>query len=99
GLEVAASLRTRGIAVDVVAPSGMVFDKTFGPTLSGFLQQLHETNGVRFHLNDSVRAIDQKHVTLVSGQRIEADLVVVGIGVRPSVAVAQWARLDMADGV
>ena len=99
GLEAAAALRARGVGVDVVAPSGMVFDRLFGPTLSTFIQRLHESNGVKFHLGDSVRAIDRTHVTLVSGARIPADLVVVGIGVRPSVAVAQWARLEMADGV
>jgi NADPH-dependent 2,4-dienoyl-CoA reductase/sulfur reductase-like enzyme len=99
GLEVAASLRTRGIDVDLVAPSGMVFEKIFGPTLSVFIQRLHESNGVTFHLGTSVKAIDAGHVTLVSGKRLPADLVVVGIGVRPSVAVAQWARLEVAQGI
>lgn len=99
GLEVAAALRTRGIAVDLVAPSGMVFDRVFGPTLSTFIQRLHESNGVRFHLGTSVKAIDPTEVTLVNGKRIPADLVVVGIGVRPSVAVAQWARLEVAQGI
>jgi NADPH-dependent 2,4-dienoyl-CoA reductase/sulfur reductase-like enzyme/nitrite reductase/ring-hydroxylating ferredoxin subunit len=99
GLEVAASLRTRGIEVDLVAPSGMVLERIFGPTLSSFIQRLHESNGVRFHLDNSVKAIDPTHVTLVSGKRIAADLVVVGIGVRPSVAVAQWAGLEIAQGI
>ncbi len=99
GLEVAAALRTRGIAVDLVAPSGMVFDKIFGPTLSMFIQRLHESKGVTFHLGTSVKAIDSTHVTLVSGKRIPADFVAVGIGVRPSVAVAQWARLEVAQGI
>lgn len=99
GLEVAASLRTRGIEVDLVAPSGMVFDRIFGPTLSAFVQRLHESNGVRFHLANSVKAIDETHVTLVSGKRIPADFVVVGIGVRPAVAIAQWAQLEIAQGI
>ena len=99
GLEVSAALRARGLDVDVVAPSGIVFEGLFGPTISTFIQELHRSNGVRFHLNDSVRAIDETHVTLVSGKRITADLVVVGIGVRPSLAAAQWAHLRVADGV
>lgn len=99
GLEVTAALRARGLEVDVIAPSGMVFERIFGPTMSTFIQDLHRANGVTFHLNDSVRGIDETHVTLVSGKRIAADLVVVGIGVRPSLAAAQWARLRVADGV
>jgi len=99
GLEVSAALRARGLEVDVVAPSGMVFEGIFGPKISTFIQDLHRSNGVRFHLRDSVRAIDDTHVTLVSGKRIAADLVVVGIGVRPSLAPAQWAHLRVADGV
>jgi NADPH-dependent 2,4-dienoyl-CoA reductase/sulfur reductase-like enzyme/nitrite reductase/ring-hydroxylating ferredoxin subunit len=99
GLEVAASLRTRGIEVDLVAPSGMVFERVFGPTLSRFIQRLHEANGVTFHLANTVKAIDQTHVTLLNGTRIPADFVVVGIGVRPSVAVAQWARLEVGQGI
>ena len=99
GLEVAASLRTRGIEVDLVAPSGMAFERIFGPTLCKFIQRLHESNGVTFHFGNSVKAIDPTHVTLASGKRIAADFVVVGIGVRPSVAVAQWARLEVAQGI
>jgi NADPH-dependent 2,4-dienoyl-CoA reductase/sulfur reductase-like enzyme/nitrite reductase/ring-hydroxylating ferredoxin subunit len=99
GLEAAAALRMRGVEVDVVASSGRVFDRVFGPRLSTFIQRLHESHGVRFHLDDGVRAIDETHVTLLTGKRIAADLVVVGVGVRPSVAIAQWAHLDVADGV
>jgi NADPH-dependent 2,4-dienoyl-CoA reductase/sulfur reductase-like enzyme len=99
GLEVAASLRARGVDVDLVAPSGLAFERIFGPTLSAFIQRLHEAHGVSFHLGASVKAIDATHVTLTSGKRLPADLVVVGIGVRPSVAVAQWARLEISQGI
>ena len=99
GLEVAASLRARGVDVDLVAPSGLGFERIFGPTLSAFIQRLHESHGVSFHLGASVKAIDATHVTLTSGKRLPADLVVVGIGVRPSVAVAQWARLEISQGI
>ena len=99
GLEAAAALRARGVQVDLVASSGRVFERAFGPKLSAFIQRLHEAHGVTFHLKDSIRAIDETHVTLVSGEQIPADLVVVGVGVRPSVAIAQWAQLRVADGV
>lgn len=99
GLEAAASLRARGIEVDVVAQGRSPLEPIFGPALSGFIKALHESRGVRFHMNESVRAIDETHVTLSGGAKIEAQLVVVGIGVRPSVAVAQWAKLNVGDGV
>jgi len=99
GLEVSAALRARGVAVDLVAPNGMTFERLFGPALSAFVRRLHEANGVTFHGGDAVRAIDATHVTLATGQRLPADLVVAGIGVRPSVAIAQWAKLDVSDGV
>ncbi|HVX41834.1 MAG TPA: FAD-dependent oxidoreductase [Gemmatimonadaceae bacterium] len=99
GLEAAASLRARGIEVDVVAQGRTPLEPVFGPELSAFVRGLHESRGVRFHVNETVRAIDESHVTLSGGGRLEAQLVVVGIGVRPSVAVAQWAKLDVGDGV
>ncbi len=99
GLEVAASLVARGLDVHVVAQGRQPLEHVFGPVLSRFIQSLHESRGVRFHMHEHVRAVDETHVTLSSGDKLEAQLVVVGIGVRPSVAVAQWAKLDVGDGV
>ena len=51
--------------------------------MGDFVRALHEEHGVIFHLGDTVAAIDGRKATLKSGGTLEADLVVVGVGVRP----------------
>ncbi len=99
GLEVAASLRTRGLEVAVVSHDALPLSPVLGPELGWMLQRLHEDHGVRFHLKDTVAAVDAGRVTLKSGVALDADLVVVGIGVRPGVALAAWAGLKVENGV
>ncbi len=99
GLEVAASLRTRGLDIQVVGTETVLMAKVLGPEVGGFIRRLHEDHGVTFHLGTTVTAIDTRSVTLQSGERLDADLVVIGIGVRPSVALAQEAGLVVDHGV
>ncbi|UWU74479.1 FAD-dependent oxidoreductase [Bradyrhizobium huanghuaihaiense] len=99
GLEVAASLRARKLEVHVVAPEERPMQKVLGSEMGDFIRTLHEENGVNFHLKDTVERLDGAHATLKSGAVIEADLVVVGIGVRPRLALAEQAGLAADRGV
>ena len=99
GLEVAASLRARHIAVDVVAPETRPMERVMGPTISDMVRRIHEEHGVTFHLGATATNIDRDCVTLSTGKRLVADLVVVGIGVRPATALAEQAGLVIDRGI
>jgi len=99
GLEVASALRARDIEVDVVAPDARPMERVLGPQLGDFVRALHEEHGVRFHLEDTVKAIDGTRVMLKGGQALDADLVVVGVGVHPRIELAQASGLALDRGV
>jgi NADPH-dependent 2,4-dienoyl-CoA reductase/sulfur reductase-like enzyme len=99
GMEVTASLRARGLEVHVVAPDELPFERTLGPELGEFLRGVHADHDVHFHLGQSVGAIDAQSVTLSEGERLAADMVILGVGVRPSLALAQAAGLTIDRGV
>jgi NADPH-dependent 2,4-dienoyl-CoA reductase/sulfur reductase-like enzyme/nitrite reductase/ring-hydroxylating ferredoxin subunit len=99
GLEAAASLRARDIEVHVVGLEARPMERVLGPQLGDFVRALHEEHGVIFHLGDTVVAIDGRRATLRSGGVLEADVVVVGVGVRPRLALAEQAGLAVDRGV
>ena len=99
GLEAAAALRARDIEVHVVGLEARPMERVLGPQMGDFVRALHEEHGVIFHLGDTVIAIDGKRATLKSGGTIEAEIVVVGVGVRPRLALAEQAGLALDRGV
>ena len=98
-LEATASLRHRGVEVDIVSVEEVPLDRVFGKELGEQLQRLHERNGVRFHLSSVVTGFDGEAVTLADGGRVSGDFVLLGIGVHPRTAVAESAGATIDNGV
>ncbi|HJT16624.1 MAG TPA: FAD-dependent oxidoreductase [Thermoanaerobaculia bacterium] len=99
GLEVAASLRARKVEVTVVAPEDIPLARIMGDDVGRFVQRLHESNGVRFFLGTGVKSIERDAVITANGQRLPADFVVMGGGVRPNVKLAESAGLKIDNGI
>ena len=99
GLEVSASLRTRGIAVDVVAPEHVPLERVMGAEVGRFVQLLHEARGVVFHLDETVTSVAGRTVALSGGGTLDADFVVMGVGVKPAVAIAEKSGLAVHRGI
>jgi NADPH-dependent 2,4-dienoyl-CoA reductase/sulfur reductase-like enzyme/nitrite reductase/ring-hydroxylating ferredoxin subunit len=99
GLEAAASLRTRGLEVEVVGLDRVPMEKVLGTEVGSHVRKLHEQHGVVFHLGTSPVSIEDDGVVLRDGSRLEADLVLIGVGVRPDLALAQQAGLALDRGV
>lgn len=99
GLEVAASLRMRGLAVTVVAPESIPLAVVLGDDLGRYLHNLHESKGVGFRLGTQPTAVRLDSLELADGSALDADLVVFGIGVVPRVALAEAAGLTVDNGI
>jgi NADPH-dependent 2,4-dienoyl-CoA reductase/sulfur reductase-like enzyme/nitrite reductase/ring-hydroxylating ferredoxin subunit len=99
GLEVAASLRSRGLAVTVVAPEAVPLEKVMGAQVGGFIRKLHEEKGVSFQLGRKPAAVEADGVTLDDGKKLPAELVVIGVGVVPVVDLAELAGCRVDRGV
>jgi NADPH-dependent 2,4-dienoyl-CoA reductase/sulfur reductase-like enzyme/nitrite reductase/ring-hydroxylating ferredoxin subunit len=99
GLEVAASLRHRGLEVAVVGRDAVPLEKVLGIEFGRCIQNIHEQNGVRFLLGATPQTIREDRVEFSNGQSIEAELVVLGIGVAPRTALAESSGLTVDNGV
>ncbi len=99
GLEVAASLRQRGLEVTVVGRDSVPLEKVLGKELGQWVQGLHEQKGVRFVLGKEPRAIRADRVELNDGQSVPAELAVVGVGVTPRTGLAEDCGLKVDNGI
>ncbi len=99
GMEVAASCRTRGIEVTVVEPLAQPMVRGLGETIGGACAQLHRDRGVDLRLETGVAAIDANGVDTTTGDRIAAEVVVVGVGAAPNVEWLESSGLTIDNGV
>jgi 3-phenylpropionate/trans-cinnamate dioxygenase ferredoxin reductase subunit len=99
GLEVAAALRARNLEVHVVAPESRPLERILGRELSDVIKRLHEQHEVTFHLGRTGSAVEPNGLVLDNGQRLAADFIVAGVGVRPATAMAEKAGLSVERGV
>ena len=99
GLEVAASLRSRGVQVHVVAIENQPFERTLGGEVGRFFRVLHESHGVVFHLGKTVTRLEGNEASLNDGTKLQTDFLVLGVGVSPSVTLAEQAGLRTDQGI
>jgi NADPH-dependent 2,4-dienoyl-CoA reductase/sulfur reductase-like enzyme/nitrite reductase/ring-hydroxylating ferredoxin subunit len=99
GLEVAASLRQKGLDVAIVSPDQIPLERVLGPLVGSHVRRIHEEQGVTFLLGRSVVAINGKAVMLDDGSSVDGELIVAGIGVSPSVDLARSAGITVGNGV
>ena len=99
GLEAAAALRARGLAVAVVAPEAIPMQRVLGPELGSHVADLHRAHGVAMHLGRKPVRLDGKRLLLDDSTVVAADLVVVGAGVAPRTALAEAAGLAVDNGI
>lgn len=103
GMEVAASLRERGLDVTVVAPSREPFQSTLGAEVGALFRRAHERRGVKFRLGSIVYNFEGtcgvEAVVLEGGERVKCDMVVVGVGVHPASGFLEGLKLHADGGV
>jgi NADPH-dependent 2,4-dienoyl-CoA reductase/sulfur reductase-like enzyme len=103
GMEVAASLRERGLDVTVIGKETAPFEKQLGARIGNAFVGLHRRKGVTFRLGQEIEALHGdgavQHIILDNGERIPADLVVIGFGVRPVTDYVTGVTLDKDGGI
>jgi 3-phenylpropionate/trans-cinnamate dioxygenase ferredoxin reductase subunit len=103
GSEVSASLRHEGLDVTTVDPGTTPLARILGEAVGATLANLHDSYGVRTIFNDSVAALEGgsrvEAVRTKSGLRIPCDMVVMGIGVEPTVDFLDGSGVDVDNGV
>ncbi|WP_374116452.1 NAD(P)/FAD-dependent oxidoreductase [Hoyosella sp. YIM 151337] len=103
GLEAAASLRKLGIGVTVLESADRVLQRVTAPEVSAFYTRVHREEGVDIRTGIEISAIEGEDkvrgVRLADGELIEADLVIIGIGIVPNTELAEAAGLAVDDGI
>jgi 3-phenylpropionate/trans-cinnamate dioxygenase ferredoxin reductase subunit len=103
GLEVAAAARHAGCAVMLLEQQQALLGRAMPPEIAAAFAALHRAHGVDLRLGGGVAGFAGRErveaVIAADGERIPADLVVVGIGIQPNVELAAAAGLAVEDGI
>lgn len=103
GAEVAATCRERGLTTSIVDPLPLPMIRAVGPEIGEFVRQLHADHGTHLHLGRSVASLEGVDsvtgVRLDDGRVLDADMVVLGLGVRPNTDWLVGSGLTVDDGV
>ncbi len=102
GLEAASALTKNGLQVTVVSPDPLPLEKPLGREVAQALRRLHETGGVTFvpgHVARINGIAQTAGITLDDGRTLAAELVIVGLGVRPATGFATSLPLDEDGGI
>lgn len=99
GLEVAATMAGRGCQVTVVEMADRLLPRLGCAQASELVRDHHMRAGIDIRLGTHVLGGGTAHLDLSDGTRINADFVVVGVGVQPETRLAEAAGLDVSDGI
>jgi len=103
GAEVAASARQRGLDVTVVDPAAVPLERVLGAEVGGVYRDIHSDHGVQMLLGTSVEAFEGEQtiqrVRTSDGRALACDVVVVGVGVQPRIALATQAGIAVDNGI
>ena len=103
GLETAAVLNSLGMQVTILEVMERILQRVTVPEISAFYSRIHTEEGVRILTNTAVETIEGNQsvetVTCSDGTSIDADLVIVGIGVTPAIELAEAAGLETDNGI
>ena len=103
GLEAASALHERGVHITVVAPEEIPFGRQFGPEIGAMFRRLHEANGIVFRLGARISGIEGTEtataVLVEGGERLPADLVVLGLGVSPATGFVDGVEKAQDGGI
>ena len=102
GMEAASALRQRGLTVTVIGKEELPFEQQFGSSVASALLSLHKRKGVRFVLGVNTLQVTSRYVLVEqsgSSRRINGDLVILGVGVEPSLKFEHDLPLAADGGV
>ncbi|HBK91639.1 MAG TPA: pyridine nucleotide-disulfide oxidoreductase [Parvularcula sp.] len=103
GLEVAASARKAGREVTVLEAQARVLQRVAGPEISAFFESLHRAHGVDLRLGAALSHFEGRgrieRAALMSGETIDCDAALIGVGAMPAIELAKDAGLAIDNGV